>query len=1014
MNNNTTNTTQFGPIGEDVYRRTYSRLIDGRHEDWTDTVRRVVGGNVALDPHVSPHERMEMVSLMERFAFLPAGRHLWVTGVDGIVGEARRNCFRAPFTKRLADHFEFLGSMLLLGGGVGANYSHEYLSRAGEVHPFSLSITCSPDHKDYEQVRAAGAEFFTHLGGGLLVDDSREGWVGAWGSLFDAATSPLETAVVLDVSKVRPHGDPILTFGGTASGPSPLVSAIVGIYRVLTGAVGRTLSGIEAMHCDHAIASAVVAGGARRSARMSIMHWRDPDIMEFVHCKENYIDHWTTNISVEVDGAFFEALSVGDDHARMVLDQVVVGMHRNGEPGFYNSALSAVGEHGDVRSTNPCLAGDSWVQTSDGLRQIDDLVGKGVVDLVIDGKVWKSSDLGFFETGVKPTLKINVDGTTTSMTHDHPVLTPSGWVLAGDLSVGSDVVLTTERDARWSGRGSEAEGYLLGTLVGDGTFSDRAHLDVWPDDFSVIPTIMGAVEDAGLVHRSDWTGFRTTSEGKQRLTSAALRDLAASYGIKRGTKTVTSEIMAGSSDLFIGFLRGLFDTDGHVEGSSTESGVTVRLTQSDRDALGLVRVMLLALGIRSVVRSSHPAGRKGGLNGQVNPSRASYRLIVSGSDVAKFAALIGFANERKSTLLNERLSEMSRGAYSKPNTGKVVSITEGETVPVYDVQVPGLNAFVANGNVVHNCGEVPLEMGESCNIGSVDIGLFGRDDEGALNAFRLMTRFLIRQTLTAIRTEPTATVEARNRRIGVGFLGLQEWAAAHGVRYSDIASNGELRAKMRKFREVCRQEADRYCTELGIPRCIKVTAIAPNGTIAQLRGTQPGAHAILARWYIRNVRYTTGDPRIEKARADGLHVEPCVYAENTWVVSYPVADPLVERFSAEIVQQIDEVSIAEQFAVLAAVTAEFTGGNDGNAVSFTASFDPESVTADELMDAVRAWLPHVKGMTVFPTMSRPQSPYVPLTEDDYRRFKSEMHGDVFGDTGDEDIACSVGGACPIR
>lgn len=666
MNNDIiTTATKFGPIGEDVYRRTYSRLIDGAHEDWPDTVRRVVSGNVALDPHVSVQERSEMVRLMDEFALLPAGRHLWVTGIDGIPGEARRNCFRAPFTNRLADHFEFLGSMLLLGGGVGANYGHEYLDKAGAVFPFALSITCSPDHKDFEQVRSAAAEFFTEMGGGVLVEDSREGWVTAWGSLFDAATSPLDTAIVLDVSRVRPHGDPILTFGGTASGPAPLVSAIVGIYRVLSGAVGRSLTGIEAMHCDHAIASAVVAGGARRSARMSIMHWRDPDILTFVHCKESHLDHWTTNISVEVDDEFFNALNRGDDHARHVFDQVIVGMHRNGEPGFYNSALSAVGERGDVRSTNPC-------------------------------------------------------------------------------------------------------------------------------------------------------------------------------------------------------------------------------------------------------------------------------------------------------------------------------------------------------------GEVPLEMGESCNIGSVDIGLLGTDDDAILNAFRLMTRFLIRQTLTEIRTEPTASVESRNRRIGVGFLGLQEWAAAHGVRYRDIATNTELRSKLRRFREVCRAEADRYCAELGIPRCIKVTAIAPNGTIAQLRGTQPGAHAILARWYVRNVRYTTGDPRIEKARADGLHVEPCIYAENTWVVSYPVADPLVEQFSSDLIQQIDEVSISEQFAVLAAVTKEFCGGADGNAVSFTASFDPETVTLDELHAAVRQWLPSVKGLTVFPTMSRPQSPYVPLTEDDYRRLKGEMHGDVFGDTGNEDIACSIGGACPVR
>jgi len=661
---NSTHPTQFGPIGEDVYRRTYSRLHNGRQEDWPDTVRRVVDGNVALDVTVSDAERREMVALMDRFAVLPAGRHLWVTGVDGIAGEARRNCWRAPFTTRLADHFEFLGSMLLLGGGVGANYSAEYLRQAGAVHPFSLAIYCSPSHKDFEAVRAAAGEFWTDAPGGELIEDSREGWVRAWGSVFDSATYPAHTAVVLDLSNVRHAGAPILTFGGTASGPAPLVSSLVGITRVLNAAIGRPITGLEAMECDHAIASAVVAGGARRSARMSIMHWRDPLVLDFIRCKQDPMMHWTTNISVEVDGSFFDALRRGDDHALAVLDEVVVGMHHNGEPGFYNVALSSVGERGDVRSTNPC-------------------------------------------------------------------------------------------------------------------------------------------------------------------------------------------------------------------------------------------------------------------------------------------------------------------------------------------------------------GEVPLEMGESCNIGSVDIGWFGTDSAGAEKAFRLMTRFLIRQTLTDVTIKGGVEVESRNRRIGVGFLGLQEWAAAHGVRYEDIATSTTLRSQLRRFREVCRQEADSYCASLGIPRSVKVTAVAPNGTIAQLRGTQPGAHAILARWYLRNVRYTTGDPRIETAIANGLTVEPCVYAANTMVVSYPVADPLIEKYGPEIVQQIDEVSVSAQFAVLAAVTEEFCGGDDGNAVSFTASFDPSTITVDELRAAVRQWLPSVKGMTVFPAMSRPQSPYIAITQDEFEAMRDGTKT-VFGDTGDEDLACSVGGACPIR
>lgn len=657
--------TNFGPIGQDVYNRTYSRPLGDGHETWPDTVRRVVRGNFSLAPaHVSEREIVRFTSLMDSFALLPAGRHLWVTGVPGVPGEARRNCFRAPFTSRLADHFEFMGSMLLLGGGVGSNYSQEYLKLAEPITGSFVLITCDPAHKDYQAVRDAAGDRFIEmpLFTDLRVEDSREGWVKAWGTVVDNATDGLfGTLTVIDVSRVRPHGDPILTFGGTASGPGPLVSSLVEISRVLDGAKGRHLTGIEAMNCDHAIASAVVAGGARRSARMSVMHWNDPSILEFIQCKADHLHHWTTNISVEVDAEFFTRLHDGDPHVNHVFENVITGMYLNGEPGFYNVVNAAIGERRDVRATNPC-------------------------------------------------------------------------------------------------------------------------------------------------------------------------------------------------------------------------------------------------------------------------------------------------------------------------------------------------------------GEVPLEEGESCNIGSVDLEEFGTDDEGAIEAFRLMTRFLIRQTLTPITTEPTATVETRNRRIGVGFLGFQGWAAAHGVRYSDAQHSGVLSTKLRTFRREIRAEADAYCDELGIPRCIKVTAIAPNGTIAQLKGTQPGGHATLARYCLRNVRYTTGDPRIAAALAAGLKVEPCIYAANTMVVGYPVADRLVERFDKALIEQIDEVSIDDQFGVLEMITSEFCGGADGNAVSFTASFDPTTTSREELRTAVAYWLPVVKGLTVFPTMSRPQSPYEPMTEAEYQRYV--FTGQV--DTGIEDLTCSVSGGCPIR
>ncbi|MDP4688745.1 MAG: hypothetical protein NWS14_03370, partial [Pontimonas sp.] len=278
------------------------------------------------------------------------------------------------------------------------------------------------------------------------------------------------------------------------------------------------------------------------------------------------------------------------------------------------------------------------------------------------------------------------------------------------------------------------------------------------------------------------------------------------------------------------------------------------------------------------------------------------------------------------------------------------------------------------------CGEIFLEEGESCNIGSVDLDAFGTDDAGAIEAFRLMARFLIRATLVKPYQEITAEVEAMNRRIGVGFLGMQGWAAAHGVKYSDIPESALLAAKLETFRDEIRAEADRYCDQLEINRCIKVTAIAPNGTISQLRGTQPGLHAVLARHAWRRVRYTVGDPRIAEAEARGLMVEPCIYASNTMVVRYPLRDTILDKYDESLIEQTSDVSLDRQLAVLAFVTDNFCSGTDGNAVSFTANLDRETLgDVSEAERVIAKWLPHVKGLTVFPNESRPQSPYEVIT-----------------------------------
>ncbi|MFE8916842.1 ribonucleoside-triphosphate reductase, adenosylcobalamin-dependent [Streptomyces globisporus] len=377
--------TEFkNETSKQVYYRTYSRTKpDGSQESWAETVNRVVDGNLKLvDPrYIEEGEREALVEMIESFKLLPAGRHLKSSGVNDF---ALNNCWAAGWDPaKPEEHFTFTLLRLAEGGGVGANYSSRYLEDFPPVQvPVNVHIVCNPNHQDYPDMLNSGllsSEYSHEWAGAYPVEDSREGWAAALGDLIRTAHDPKtrHTQRVYDVSRVRCKGSPLKTFGGTASGPEPFAEMMQEVGAVLRDRANQhhwdseedvhyvcsPLNGLDAMEIDHAIAKAIVAGGVRRSARMSIMRWDDPAIFEFIRLKGRG-GHWTTNISVEVDEDFFKYYQdwkdMGEEayeyskHASDVLKAISAGMLRNGEPGVWNSALTAEGEVDGTFTTNPC------------------------------------------------------------------------------------------------------------------------------------------------------------------------------------------------------------------------------------------------------------------------------------------------------------------------------------------------------------------------------------------------------------------------------------------------------------------------------------------------------------------------------------------------------------------------------------------------------------------------------------------------------------------------------------
>ncbi|RST07988.1 ribonucleoside-triphosphate reductase, adenosylcobalamin-dependent [Streptomyces sp. WAC07149] len=350
--------------GHDVYKRTYARpLPDGCLEDWGQTVERVVRGNTELvdAKHIEPGEAEALTKMLTELEIIPAGRHLWASGVPG--RQFLYNCHVAPWSGGLADHAEFTFMRLMEGGGVGARYGRDAQPAEPVENELEIHLVCAEEHQDHAAMKEAGylsGEYSHTWPGTYRVADSREGWAAALVDLIDTflRQDVKNRKRVYDLSGVRSAGAPLRTFGGIASGPVPLSKLLIEVARVMNVAAGfkRPISGLEAMEIDHLIAECVVSGGNRRSARMSMMHWTDPEIHQFINVKKSG-GMWTTNLSVVTDAAFAKDLATDhepDSDARSVFEAVVDAMYVNGEPGFWNEELSNRDEPNTTVATNPC------------------------------------------------------------------------------------------------------------------------------------------------------------------------------------------------------------------------------------------------------------------------------------------------------------------------------------------------------------------------------------------------------------------------------------------------------------------------------------------------------------------------------------------------------------------------------------------------------------------------------------------------------------------------------------
>lgn len=899
----------WGPTGELVYNRTYSRVkADGSRESWPETVNRVVDGNLALvDPRYQLEgEREELIRLMTEFKILPAGRHLWASGVPN--AQHLFNCWVAGWPERISEHFHFTFMRLMEGGGVGANYSNHYLEGyPAVVHPLKVEIVCDPEHKDYEAMKAEGIlseHYNSDWVGAYPIEDSREGWAAALVDLVDTHYRPetVHFQRVYDVSRIRPSGAKLKTFGGQASGPLPFAQMLHKVAAIMSDRSGEIITGIDAMAIDHAIASCVVAGGVRRSARMSMMHWYDPQVEEFINIKAESGEHWTTNISVEVDEDFWNNLDDDEDtygaaRARRIMKFLSEGAVRNGEPGMWDSSLSNVGEPNQVVCTNPCLTGDTVIATVNGPRTFADLAESG--DDVEVYSWHPETKLPVVRWMRRPhrtrenaeIVKVTFDsGLVVRATPDHSFYSFRGKkVKAKNLKPGQSVrAFSASRD------GSGHERVHAWDAKRDKAVHQWTHRMIWENEH-------GPVEEGKVIAHLDQDSYNNSLENLAAMTP---------------------------------YEHASYDYQSRLE------------------------------------------------NGFHHPAMRNHKVVSVEPD--------GYA-------------DVYNGCVDDSHT--------------YIVLDPEPVAGHMSGIVSANCGEITLEPWEPCNLGHINLAAFvtdaGKTDYiDLIRAHRLMTRFLIRATFSPVGDPKSREVLDRNRRIGVGHLGVASYLAMTGRRYSQAPADRNFKQFLREMAKEVDKAAESFSHELRIPVPVKKRTIAPTGTVAKLAGVSEGIHPIFSKYFIRRIRFNNVSDfdALGELIEQGYEVEADLFAPNTTVVAIPTKDTLVQavvdrygRDGEEIVEAVNDLTLNELFAFQAMYQMLWAD----NAVSFTANVDPEAYTANYVADTLKDFAGLIKGSTIFPEASFPQAPYERISKQQYESAVAKAVADGV------DEECSSG-ACPIK
>ena len=331
-------------------------------------------------------------------------------------------------------------------------------------------------------------------------------------------------------------------------------------------------------------------------------------------------------------------------------------------------------------------------------------------------------------------------------------------------------------------------------------------------------------------------------------------------------------------------------------------------------------------------------------------------------------------------------------------TGNVGDVFRKNCRPALSTAEPGLsfNFFDKENETLRNaCTEVTSEDdSDLCNLGSLNLARIKNINE-LRDVVHLATKFLVCGTMVAdLPYKKVYETREKNRRLGLGLMGLHEWLIQRGSKY-------EVTPELHKWLYIYQTQSDltakNFCNELSISPSVRKRAVAPTGTIGIIAGTTTGIEPIFAvaykRRYLKNERwhYQYVVDAAAQEMIDTYGVDP-----NTIESALDLANDYERRIKFQYdVQSYVDMSISSTI----------------NLPAWGSKLNNED-TVEDFAETLAKYAHGLRGFTCYPDGSRGGQP---LTAVSYNEAKEKL-GEEFEEAVETHDICDItghGGSCGV-